>query len=49
MSSYPTSKNLLFDKANDISAYFIYMNDEKSMFVLSNPETAKLTAKTCTF
>jgi hypothetical protein len=39
---------MFFDKAKDINADFINMNDEqKSLFVLSNPEIAKLAAKTC--
>jgi hypothetical protein len=46
--AYQLLRNVLFDKAKDINADFINMNDEqKSMFVLSNPEIAKLTAKTC--
>lgn len=47
-SAYQPLRNVLFDKAKDINVDFDDMDDvHKCMFVLSNVEIAKLTAKTC--
>ena len=46
--AYEPLRNLLYNQAKEINEEFSNMNDEqKCMFLLSNSEIARLSAKTC--